>query len=328
MRYEHVLSAFVSTPWALRPEVMHEYVSLLAFRASGQRLSDEAIDARIRAGQELAAARGNGTRAGTVAVMPIIGTFLSRGGAMRDVSAVNSTQQMEAAFKALVADDTVGAIVLDVESPGGEVSGVAEFADTVFAARARKPVVAISNSSMCSAAYWVGSAASELIVAPSSETGSIGVYAAHEDMSKLLDMAGVKITLIAYGDHKVEGNPFEVLSDEARAFFQKRVDEYGVMFVKAVARGRGVSQATVRDSFGGGRVFGAQEAVTLGMADAIGTIDDAISMAARKAKSSAMRAENEDPMPVASAEAEEPVPVASGLDLEVLRARHRLAELA
>jgi capsid assembly protease len=102
------------------------------------------------------------------------------------------------------------------------------------------------------------------------------VYSYHEDVSKALEMQGRKPTLIKAGPNKAEGHPAFPLGEEAAAHVQSRVDDYYAMFVRDVAKGRGVPVATVRDSFGGGRMFGAQEAVRLGMADRVGTLDDTV----------------------------------------------------
>jgi hypothetical protein len=115
------------------------------------------------------------------------------------------------------------------------------------------------------------------VVSPSSLTGSIGVYASHEDESQALDKIGVKVTLISAGKYKVEGNSFEPLGDDARSAMQAMVDEYYGMFTKAVARGRGVKVSDVTGGFGEGRVVTAQQALKLGMADRVATLDQVLS---------------------------------------------------
>lgn len=283
MRYSRVLKLLTTAPWALLPEVLDVVVEILARRIAGRPLSDEEIEGRIAAGQLRAAARGGGARVGAVAVMPIIGVLLPRAEALERTSGAISTQELTARFDQLAGDPSVSAIVLDVDSPGGSVGGVEEFAERVQAAAARKPVIAIANPTMASAAYWIGSAAAELLVAPSAVVGSIGVYAAHEDLSAALDKEGIKVTLLSAGAKKVFGNPFEPLSDEGRAEIQKHVDAFYAMFVRRVAAGRGVAQKTVREGFGQGGVVGAQEAIDLKMADRIGTLDEAIALAAKRA---------------------------------------------
>lgn len=282
MRYEHILAAVLSMPWAITHDYLSIIVDVLARRIAGRPLTDDEIAVRVSAGQLRAVTRSSGARVGAIAVMPVIGVLLPRGEAM-DTSGAVSTQHLAAQFDQLVADESIAAVVLDVDSPGGSVGGVAEFAARVHDAREKKPIVAIANPTMASAAYWIGSNASELVASPSALVGSIGVYSAHEDLSAMLEKEGVKITLIAAGANKTLGNPFEPLSAEGRAEIQGRVDVFEDLFVRAVARGRGVSQRTVREQFGQGSVFGSAEAVKLGMADRVGTLDSAISSAAKRA---------------------------------------------
>lgn len=328
--YDRILSYVLSTPWAITTEYLALIAEVLARRIAGHPFTDEEIAARVQAGQERAASRGGAPRVGAVAVLPILGAILPRSEAM-DTSGAVSVQQLDAAFEALVADESVGAIVLDMDSPGGSVGGVAEFAARVFAARERKPVIALARPMMASAAYWIGAGAAELVVTPSALVGAIGVYSAHTDLSEALAKEGVKVTLLGAGAKKLLGNPFEALSDEGRAEIQKRVDTFYTLFVQAVARGRGVSQAAVREGFGQGGIVNAEEAVKLGMADQVGTLDDAIALAARKAQRSAARAEgftvrttdaaNDDTPAVAV-----PTSAERGEDLDLRRRRLRAAE--
>lgn len=218
---------------------------------------------------------------GAVAVMPVIGVMTQRGGGWWDTF---STDKFGKEFDAAVADDSIGAIVLDIDSPGGSVYGCDELASKIFAAREQKTIVAVSNSLMASAAYYIGSAASQVIVSPTSLTGSIGVYRLHFDESKMLEMEGVNATFIFAGDNKVDGNPFEPLSDSAREEWQQSVDNYYAMFTGAVARGRGITTAKVNADFGQGRVFNAQEAVKIGMADKVGTLESVIAELTRSQK--------------------------------------------
>jgi ClpP class serine protease len=129
---------------------------------------------------------------------------------------------------------------------------------------------------MASAAYYIGSSASEIVVTPSGLIGAIGVYSMHEDHSQELADSGIKVSLIAAGKYKFEDNPFIPLTDEARAAIQERVDAYYALFTRDVAKGRGVSIDAVRNGFGEGRVVDAKQAVALGMADRIATLDEVI----------------------------------------------------
>lgn len=225
-----------------------------------------------------------------VAVVPVHGPISHRGSIFSYLFGGTSTEDVSQQLRQYVNDPTVGAIVLDIDSPGGDVDGVDELASEIYQARKLKPIVAVSNALCASAAYYLASQASELVASPSSLTGSIGVYTVHEDISQLLDNAGVKVNLIKFGENKAEGNPYEALSDPAREHLQEMVDTYGDAFEKAVARGRGVKQEDVHKKFGQGRVYDAKKAVKLGMADRIGTLDDVLSRHGAQRVSSGRRA--------------------------------------
>src|SRR5690606_30987632 len=146
-------------------------------------------------------------------------------------------------------------------SPGGQVNGIQELSDLIYSARGKKPIIAVANHMMASAAYWIGTAADEIVVSPSGEVGSIGVFAVHEDISGALAQDGVKVSIIKEGKYKAEANPFEPLNEEARAAIQESVSEAYGAFVGAVARNRSVDAEVVRNGFGEGRMMGAQRAV-------------------------------------------------------------------
>ena len=213
-----------------------------------------------------------------VAVVPVLGVISHRGDIFDELFGGGSVsvQKLTNLLRQLVADEQVGAIALDVDSPGGTVGGLEALSNEIHQARASKKIVAVSNTLMASAAYWIGSAASEVVVAPESDTGSIGVWTAHVDASKMLEDIGWKVTLISAGKYKVEGNPYEPLGAEAREFIQSQVDEYYGMFVKAVARNRGDSQSAVREGYGQGRLLSAREAVKAKLADRVATLDQVV----------------------------------------------------
>jgi capsid assembly protease len=287
------------TPWALMPERYYAYRSVLHRWAAGEAAS-AAVMAQVRADREAREAkRASSTVAGGggIAVLPLYGVVTQRGNMVDDLSGPGSvsTQMFSRALADAVADESVAQILIDVDSPGGSVFGVSELADEIYEARKSKPVVAIANSLAASAAYWLGSQASEFYMTPGGEVGSIGVIMAHADYSEQNAMEGVKVTYITApeGGYKAEGNPDEPLSDDARAYEQGRVNEYYGAFTRAVARGRALPVATVRgSSFGRGRVLGADAALAAGMVDGIATFDQVIKRMrskTRAAKSSATR---------------------------------------
>jgi signal peptide peptidase SppA len=171
----------------------------------------------------------------------------------------------------------VKTIVFDVDSPGGSVAGNAEFAREVLRARTKKPVLAVAQYTMGSAAYQLSAAATEVIAAPSARVGSIGTYAIHDDLSEALAKLGVKRTYISAGEGKVDGNETEPLGAAARARMDATVQEAYDAFVGNVVKGRGVgvTAARVRTEWGA-HVYGAAEALSLGMIDTIATLDETI----------------------------------------------------
>lgn len=231
-----------------------------------------------RTGRE-EARTGDGGRRGAVAVVPVIGLLTHRGDLVDSMDTV-STAALASTVRAMAAEPSVSAIVLEMDSPGGEVAGMPEAAEVIRDARKVKPVVTSVNTKAGSGGYWLGSQADEIVVTPSGLLGSIGVYYLHEDKSAATAAQGRKVTLVHAGKYKVEGNPYGPLGDEALAHLQGRVDDAYGMFVADVARGRGVSRESVRDGFGQGRTVGAKQAVELGMATSVGTLEDAVRRAA------------------------------------------------
>lgn len=271
--YQHVAAAVFGKPWAIHRDTFDVIVEMVRFRAAGGELSADEIQERIGAASTR---RGSQARAGAVAVLPLQGVIMQRAGMMAQTSGAMSLESWMRDFRSLVADEEVGAIILDIDSPGGEVTGIPEAAAEIRAARDQKRIVAVANSMAASAAYWLGSQASEFLVTPSGSVGSIGVYLAHQDESAFWESEGVRTTYVSAGKYKVEGNPFEPLSDEARAYRQAMVDDYYGMFVADVAKGRGVTSAAVRGGMGEGRMVLAKGAKAEAMVDGIGTLDDAI----------------------------------------------------
>lgn len=293
--YPLIVNAVASTPWAILPETLATIINLIAFRASGGTLSEQEIQQRIGA-----VAKPQVRQQGTIAVLPVFGVLTHRASMMTDMSGGTSTERLGSAIRQALGDTNVSAIVLDIDSPGGSVNGIAELADEIYRARGQKPVYAIANSMAASAAYWLGTSASELSVIPSGEVGSIGVLAAHEDVSKALEVQGVKTTLITAGRYKAEASPYAALADEARAAIQERVDDYYEQFVGDVARGRGVKASEVKAGYGEGRMVGAKRAKQLGMVDHVETMEALLSRLMRQSgQSGKARAGEESPVIVA-----------------------------
>lgn len=286
MHYPNVVSTFFNNKWAIMPEVMPKLVQVVNNWAVGVKLDKNAAAEAAAAGRprKLEAVDGN------VAVLPVFGIIAQRLTMEQELSeGGTSTEAMGMAFDRLIADSSIGAIVLNIDSPGGSVYGVEELGDKIFKARGTKPIYAVANSLAASAAYWIGTAADKLFVTPSGEVGSVGVLAMHVDFSTFNEKMGVNPTYIHAGKYKVEGHSDAPLDDEAKAAIQASVDGYYESFTNAVAKHRGVSQKDVKSGFGEGRVVRAAQASEMGMADGVKTLEAVLGEMTRNQKPAVRR---------------------------------------
>lgn len=280
MIYRHLLDRVYNRPHLIMADKLESIRTVVTNRAVG--LEAPGI---VQMAMEDAAARRKPRMSRSVAVLPIVGTLAKRMDMVGESSGGMSTDRIGMEFDRLLNDDAVGAIVLDIDSPGGESFGVQELSDKIYAARGRKPIAAVANPEAASAAYYIGSAADELSVTPSGWVGSVGAVMVHTDLSRLNETLGRTVTYIHAGEFKVEGNSDEPLSDDSLEYFQREVDAVAEQFVKDVARNRGVSTADVRRAYGEGRMLRARDAKAAGMVDRVETLDEAIARLATGGRS-------------------------------------------
>ena len=205
-----------------------------------------------------------------IAIMPLVGGLSHRGG-YTAMSGNTGYTGIQGDIQGLLERGAKG-IVFDVDSPGGAVSGLQATGD--FIKNLGVPTYAVSNSTMASAAYWLGSTAKRVFAAPGSSTGSIGVVTAHRDMSGAMAKAGIVHTYISAGKGKVDGNPYEPLSDDLRAAIQASIDEVYSEFVGHVAGNRGISGDSIRNF--GASMFGPKDAQKHGLVDAVASLDEVV----------------------------------------------------
>ncbi len=209
-----------------------------------------------------------------IAVLPVYGTLVRRTVGLEAESGLASYQGLATMLDAVVADPNVAAILLDIDSAGGESGGVFDLADRVRAATKVKPVWALANDMAFSAAYAIGSAASRFIVTRTGGVGSIGVIAMHADQSVKDAKDGVRYTTVFAGARKNDLNPHEPISDEAHAFLKAEVGRVYDLFVDTVASHRSLATDAVRATEAG--IYFGADAVAAGLADAVGTFDDVL----------------------------------------------------
>lgn len=273
---DKVVKAFNSEIWAMAPDKVEAIAELMKLVASGKRFSPEDVQARIGDRQTPTT-----RRSGAVAVLPLFGVIAHRMNLMSEVSGGTSTEQFGAAYDAAMKDPEIGSIILDVASPGGSTAGLFELADRMRAWRGTKPVTAVANAEMASAAYLIAAQADEVVASPSALVGSIGIVVRHVDHSEANAKAGEKVTYITSSTYKAEGNPDAPLDDEALAAIKAIVAEHDGLFATGIAKGRGITAAAVRANYGDGRILSARQALDAGLIDRIASLDQVIAEHAR-----------------------------------------------
>ena len=213
-----------------------------------------------------------------IAVLPVTGTLVHRLGGMRPFSGMTGYDGIVACLQQAMADSQVRGVLLDIDSPGGQAAGAFDCADMIYRLRQQKPVWALCNDTACSAAMLLASACSRRLVTQTSRIGSIGVMMSHVSYAGHLAQAGVDITLIYAGAHKVDGNQFEALPAEVRQDMQQRIDAAHRMFAEKVAMYTGLSVDAVTGTEAA--VFEGQSGIEAGLADELINASDAISVMA------------------------------------------------
>jgi len=272
-KYTQVTKAVYERPWAIQPSMLAVIEEIVRLRAAGSPFGSDEIDQRVAAAAN--GPRRGGLRAQGVAVIPMYGVISKRMDLMTAMSGGTSVDQLTSQFRDALADPDVGAILFDVDSPGGSVDGITELANEIRSARGQKPMAAVANPTMASAAYWIASQVDEVIASPSALVGSIGIIGMHVDVSKQDEMLGEKVTLITAGAGKAEGNEHEPLSDEGRAKLQALADDYYALFTGDVAAARGVKASQVVGDWKAD-VFTARKAQAAGLVDRVETLDEAV----------------------------------------------------
>jgi signal peptide peptidase SppA len=255
-------------PLLLTPEYANVVVTALADRLGVDPLvSGEMLDKYRRPSDRPVLDRRNG-----IVTYPVVGSMVHRGDGVQADSGVQSYTAMQNDLTALLEDNSVRGILLDLDTPGGEAAGISELTEWMIDAQKTtgKPIWGIANTAACSGGYWLGAACSKLYAAKMSAVGSIGVVTMHTDVSKALDKRGIVTTYIYAGKHKIDGNPSEALSEDVKAGIQTKVDALYGEFVGAVASMRGIDEAVVRKTEAG--VFSPAAALEIGLIDNIGSL--------------------------------------------------------
>lgn len=260
------LQAVMAERWAITEE------GLRTILAIANREGDlEALKAKL--GEELPGTRQVEMR-GNVAVVPISGPIFRYANLFTMFSGATSLGVMTLDFQKALEDSSVKSILLNPDSPGGQVNGTNEFSDMVYQANKIKPVLGYVGGTAASAAYWDISGCQEIIVDETATLGSIGVVATFRDDSKARAAAGLE-TIEIVSSASPNKRP-DIKTEEGRGIILSEIDALADVFIAKVAKHRGVSDEQVRSEFGQGGVFIGAHAVEAGLADRTGSFEEVI----------------------------------------------------
>lgn len=260
MNHPHILAAIQSELWAIAPDALQQLVAI------AQGFGDpEAVIAKT--GARLNNTRNVVVRDG-VAIVSAIGPVFRYANLFSEISGATSLQNLATDFQAAVDDPSINAIIYQFDSPGGQASGISEHAQQIRAASKIKPVIAYVSNLSASAAYWLASAASEIVVSDTALLGSIGVV-----MQAGIDSPDGTVKFISSQSPLKQVDP---TTDAGRIAYQRMVDELAAVFIDAVATNRNTDTSNVLTQFGGGGILIAADAIKVGMADRIGTLEQLI----------------------------------------------------
>lgn len=250
------------TIWAITPEMM----GTMADIARESRKTCDAIAREM--GKDMKDANAASIRDG-VAVIKVSGPLFRYANLMTRICGATSYELLAQDFNKAVQNPNIKGILLDIDSPGGEVNGCSELSDMIYQARGTKPIIAYASGACCSGAYWIASACDKILAADTAILGSIGVVSIFEkdDEDKTIEIVS---------SQSPNKRP-DINTEEGKAKIQARVDELAEVFIAKVARNRGITAVDVVKNFGAGDVSVGQHAVRNGLADGLSSFEDIIS---------------------------------------------------
>ena len=280
MRFAQLTKEIFCKPCLINPLMHAQIAEIFLRRMNGEEVT---LSETGQAGSQRYEARGKLARnsdglpeglltiQGDVAVLNISGPITQRvPNIWKELCGMTDLDDMTRAFKDAEASPRVAGIVLNIDSPGGSVTGVPEFGNLI--ADCTKPVVAFTDSMCDSAAYWIAAGADEIVSTESASVGCIGVYMAFLDKTRALEAQGLDVELFKTGVFKGMGYPGTSLTEEHRALLQAEVDEIHEWFTGHVSEHRNI---TGEDTFEG-QDFSGRNAKGRGLVDEVGDFDFAV----------------------------------------------------
>lgn len=265
----HLATRIFDTPLLIAPQKLEVILAVLAPRL-GLDISPTAAAAPSSSPQR----ESYEVTPDGIAVIPIEGTLVHKSYGIDALSGLRAYTDIQAEIEDAATDPAIKAILLDFDSPGGEMAGAFDAADTIFAARSAKPLFAVANNDAFSAAYLLASGAERIYVSRTSGIGSIGVIVSHLDVSGNDEKMGYKYTIIYAGSHKADLQPHTPLSEEARAVLEAEVARTYSLLVSSTACNRAFPESAIRGTEAA--LYFGNDAVNLKLADRMGTRQDAL----------------------------------------------------
>ena len=266
----HIAGRIFGTPLMIAPQKLDAVLAMMMPRLLSSDLSVAAL-----AGEAKEEASPSITETG-IAVIPLFGITVRRAGFLDAMCGMVSYESIKASIEAAVTNPRVRGILLDCDTPGGEVAGLFDLVQEIGALRASidKPIWAIADELAASAGYAIASVADRILITQTGQVGSIGVVTTHIDQSALDKQEGLSYTFIYAGDHKIDGNAHMPLPTGVKENLQADIDKLYGKFVSLVAANRGIKSSAVIDTQAA--IYRGQDAVAIKLADAVQTFDETI----------------------------------------------------
>lgn len=271
--------AAMAASWAMLPEAIEQLIEIAARENDPTPEALEAYRAARADNGERLTVRGN------VGILSAKGPMFKGANLMTAFSGATSYETLRRDLQVALDDPSIQAIMLRVDSPGGEVNGCDELAAAIYDARTKKPTAAFISGQGASGGYWLASAAEKITVSDSAMVGSIGVVLGITDRKKADERSG--ISRLEFVSSQSPGKRPDIETDAGKAKVQKLVDDLGTVFVNAVAKYRGVTADDVVKNFGAGGLEVGANAVAHGMADEVGQFEAALARLSQRGKNRA-----------------------------------------
>lgn len=269
------LLQIMSQDWAIRYESYAAIMEILKSHREGPKIDLKALEARVLSESSGVSKDEPYQIIDGIAIIPVKGV-LSKAPSLFERVVYDAVSMIEIKNKInhAVNNNSVEAIILDTDSPGGTVDGTEELSDFIYSLRGSKKIVVFCDGLIASAAYWVGSSADAIYLSSgTAQAGSIGVRTTHYDFSKWNENMGLKVTEVFAGRYKTVGSEDKPLSEEDKDYIQARIDYMYSIFVNAVARNRSVGVDTVLSQMADAKMFIGQQAVDAGLVDGVSTFE-------------------------------------------------------